>query len=213
MQSGRRHYQVSSLAATVSGVGWHRVRGGRMGTGGGVYGSSSSRQFVLMNNDETPTEPGTGRPKSVRIVCHGRSAPALQLGLGPDLRPAASIQQLQALLNTNAFWGKGRSPGDLRRMLKNSAVCVSAWKGRTLIGFGRATSDAIFRGTIWDVVVESQDVGQGVGRAIVETLLSSKALANCERIYLMTTNSVAFYKKLNFQTSPSQILMIKEKSG
>jgi len=166
-----------------------------------------------MNNDETPTEPGTGRPQSLRIVCHGRSAPALQLGLGPDLRPAASIQQLQALLNTNAFWGKGRSPGDLRRMLRSSAVCVSAWKGRTLIGFGRATSDAIFRGTIWDVVVDSETVGQGIGRTIVETLLASKALASCERVYLMTTNSVEFYKKLGFSTASAQTLMIKEKSG
>lgn len=98
-------------------------------------------------------------------------------------------------------------------MVRNSAVCVTAWRGQKLIGFGRATSDAIFRGTIWDVVVDSQEIGQGIGRAIVEKLLLSRQLATCERIYLMTTNSAEFYKKLGFDQITSQILMIKQKSG
>jgi N-acetylglutamate synthase-like GNAT family acetyltransferase len=166
-----------------------------------------------MNNAKTPAQRGRGSLRSVRIICHGPAARALQLGLDPDLRPAGALQQLQHLLNTNAFWGKGRSLGDLRRMVNNSAVCVTAWKGRQLVGFGRATSDAVFRGTIWDVVVDSEEIGQGIGKSIVKTLLSSKALSTCERIYLMTTNSADFYKKIGFETISSQILMIKEKSG
>jgi N-acetylglutamate synthase-like GNAT family acetyltransferase len=192
--------------------------GGGTGGGGfrverGVYGFSSSWQFVLMNNEEHAAEAGRGGLKSLRIVCHGRSAPALQLGLDPDFRPARAIQQLQQLLNSNAFWGQGRTLDDLRRMVTNSAVCVTAWKGRHLVGFGRATSDGVFRGTIWDVVVDSEDVGQGIGKAIVKTLLKSTALIGCERVYLMTTNSADFYKKLGFQPTTSQILMIKQKSG
>jgi N-acetylglutamate synthase-like GNAT family acetyltransferase len=166
-----------------------------------------------MNNDTKPAQRGRGSLTSVRIICHGPAARALQLGLDPDLRPAGALQQLQHLLNTNAFWGKGRSLGDLRRMVNNSAVCVTAWKGRQLVGFGRATSDAVFRGTIWDVVVDSEEIGQGIGKSIVETLLSSRALSTCERVYLMTTNSADFYKKIGFERIPSQILMIKEKSG
>ncbi|MEB3317052.1 MAG: GNAT family N-acetyltransferase [Cyanobacteriota bacterium] len=120
---------------------------------------------------------------------------------------------MQQLFNTNAFWGQGRTLDDLRRMVTNSAVCVTAWKGRHLVGFGRATSDGIFRGTIWDVVVDADAVGQGIGKAIVNTLLQSTALERCERVYLMTTNSAEFYKKLGFQATESQILMLKEKSG
>jgi N-acetylglutamate synthase-like GNAT family acetyltransferase len=166
-----------------------------------------------MTNEEQAGETGRGGLKSVRIVCHGRSAPALQLGLDPDLRPANAIEQLQQLLNSNAFWGQGRSLADLRRMVNNSALCVTAWKGRHLIGFGRATSDGVFRGTIWDVVVAAEEIGQGIGKTIVETLLASSALASCERIYLMTTNSADFYKKLGFHANETQVLMIKEKSG
>ncbi|MFN9645646.1 MAG: GNAT family N-acetyltransferase [Cyanobacteriota bacterium] len=149
----------------------------------------------------------------MRIVCHRRSAPALQLGLDPCLRPCGAIQQLQQLLNGNAFWGQGRSLEDLRRMVRESAVCVSAWRGRQLIGFGRATSDGVFRGTIWDVVVDAEEIGQGIGRTLVATLLESTALAGCERVYLMTTNSADFYRKLGFETNSTQLLMIKTKSG
>jgi N-acetylglutamate synthase-like GNAT family acetyltransferase len=35
----------------------------------------------------------------------------------------------------------------------------------------------------------------------------------CERVYLMTTNSADFYKKLGFEENSTQILMIKTKSG
>ncbi len=166
-----------------------------------------------MSNAEQPAEAGRDGLNSVRIVCHGRSAPALRLGLDPDLRPAGAIRQLQDLLNSNAFWGQGRSLNDLRRMVRQSAVCVTAWRGRQLIGFGRATSDSVFRGTIWDVVVASEENGQGIGRSIVATLLASAALVDCERVYLMTTNSADFYKKLGFESNISQVLMIKTKSG
>jgi len=150
---------------------------------------------------------------SVRLLVHGPGAMALRLGLGPDLRPVQAIQQLQHLMNGNAFWAQDRPLHHLRRMVKNSAVCVTAWRGRTLVGFGRATSDGIFRATIWDLVVDSEVAGRGVGRSVVERLMESSALAPCERIYLMTTNSSGFYKKMGFQINQSQVLMIKKKSG
>ena len=166
-----------------------------------------------MSNQKESTEHREGFGEVVRLVRHGHGATALRLGLGPDLRPAESLKQLQRLFNSNAFWAKGRSLEDLGQMVKKSAVCVTAWQGRTLVGFGRATSDGVYRGTLWDLVVDSRLTGRGVGRSILVTLLSSRALAPCERVYLMTTNSAEFYKKMGFQINQSQILMIKEKSG
>jgi ribosomal protein S18 acetylase RimI-like enzyme len=124
-----------------------------------------------------------------------------------------ALQQLQHLFSGNAFWANGRSLADLGQMLKHSDVCVTAWTGTKLVGFGRATSDTIYRGTIWDLVVDAQVMGRGIGRSILETLLASKALDSCERVYLMTTNSAEFYKKMGFKPNASQVLMIKSKSG
>lgn len=149
----------------------------------------------------------------LQLVRHGPGARALRLGLGPDLRPIGSLRQLQELLNGNAFWAQGRSREDLGRMLRNSAVCVTAWQGQRLVGFGRATSDGVYRGTIWDLVVDAGQMGRGIGRSILQCLLESHTLAACERVYLMTTNSAAFYQKMGFQLNSSQTLMMREKSG
>ena len=149
----------------------------------------------------------------MRLVVHGPGARALRLGLGPDLRPTQAIRQLQHLMNGNAFWARERPMQHLRRMVKNSTVCVTAWQSTTLVGFGRATSDGIYRATIWDLVVDSDVAGQGLGRAVLERLMESRALNACERVYLMTTNSAGFYEKMGFGINQSQVLMIKEKSG
>lgn len=156
---------------------------------------------------------GQNADRPVRFVRHGPGARALRFGLGPDLRPARAIEQLQALMDSHAFWAQGRSLEDLNVMVRNSAICVTAWKGQRLVGFGRATSDGVYRGTIWDLVVDSEVGGQGIGRSLLHTLMGSKAMASCERVYLMTTNSAGFYEKMGFRVNPSQILMIKDKSG
>jgi N-acetylglutamate synthase-like GNAT family acetyltransferase len=166
-----------------------------------------------MGHHKQSIEPPEGQEESLRLVHHGAGARAFRLGLGPDLKPADALKQLQQLMNTNAFWAQGRSLEDLRRMVKNSAVCITAWRGNTLVGFGRATSDRIYRGTIWDLVVDARMTGQGVGRSVLEALLRSKALQSCERVYLMTTNSSGFYEKMGFEINRTQLLMIKMKSG
>lgn len=168
---------------------------------------------AVMSDSKETTEPLQACRRSLKIIRHSRGARGFRLGLGPDFRPVKALLQLQRLLDANAFWARGRSMGDLKHMLQHSAVCVTAWTGNRLVGFGRATGDGVYRGTIWDLVVEGDFSGQGVGGAVVEALLASPALAGCERVYLMTTNSAGFYKKMGFAINQSQVLMIRDKSG
>ena len=97
-------------------------------------------------------------------------------------------------------------------MLIGSQAAVSAWLGSELVGFGRATSDGVFRAVLWDVVVGNDYQGRGLGRRIVEALLQDPALQGVERTYLMTTNSAGFYVQLGFTTVDSQLLMLKERN-
>ncbi|WP_399235215.1 GNAT family N-acetyltransferase [Synechococcus sp. CS-1325] len=121
---------------------------------------------------------------------------------------------LKRLLDNHSFWAQARSRADLNRMLVGSQAVVSAWSNRQLIGFGRATSDGIYRAVLWDVVVSGDHQGQGVGRRIVEALLSRPAVAGVERVYLMTTNSAGFYQQLGFQGSETQhLLLLQRVSG
>lgn len=148
----------------------------------------------------------------IHILRHGPGVPALRLGLGPGWRPSQSLDQLQHLFIDNSFWAAGRSQRDLRRMLRGSEAAVSAWQGQRLVGFGRATSDGIYRAVLWDVVVIQDLEGQGLGRQIVETLLVAEPVASAERVYLMTTKSKGFYERLGFEEVMTQKLMLKSRS-
>jgi ribosomal protein S18 acetylase RimI-like enzyme len=140
----------------------------------------------------------------IRLIRHRCSG--LRLRCGPG-----QLRQLQDLLDAHSFWAQGRSPAQLRRMLRGSRAVVSAWRGNRLVGFGRASSDGVFRAVLWDVVVAGDEQGRGLGRRLVEALLAAPALAEVERVYLMTTNSAGFYEQLGFGLGSSQRLMVRQR--
>ena len=132
------------------------------------------------------------------------------MGLGPNLRPTRGLLKLRLLLNKHAFWAQGRSRQQLREMLKGSQVVVSLWRGKRMVGFGRASSDGIYRAVLWDVVVAGDLQGRGLGRRVVEALLASPRLREVERVYLMTTNSTGFYEQMGFKTVANQHLLMRK---
>jgi ribosomal protein S18 acetylase RimI-like enzyme len=132
----------------------------------------------------------------IRLICHSGRCWRLPL-------PA-----LQQLLQKHSFWAQERTGTDLRRMLRGSQAVVSLWEGKQLLGFGRASSDGVYRAVLWDVVVADSHQGLGHGRALVEALLKHPALARVERVYLMTTHQRGFYEQLGFQAAEQQQLML-----
>jgi len=146
----------------------------------------------------------------IKLIHHASGAPGLRLlGLGPGLRPSRGLLKLKRLLDQYAFWASGRSNKEIRRFLAGSTVVVSLWRGKRIVGFGRATSDGIYRAVLWDVVVAGDLQGLGLGRQVVEALLEAPSIAKVERIYLMTTNSAEFYRQLGFKNVNNQNLLIK----
>lgn len=141
--------------------------------------------------------------QSYRLITHGPLALRLRWRLGA----------LQALLDEHSFWAAGRSQAELAQMLRHSQAIVSGWQGRQLVGFGRATSDGVFRAVLWDVVVARGHQGEGLGRSIVEALLRCPAVERAERVYLMTTTGEGFYERLGFSRVASQSLMQKRQES
>ena len=85
----------------------------------------------------------------IRLVHHAPGAPGLRcLGLGPNFIPARALLKLQRLFDRHAFWARGRSFTQLRRLLAGSDAVVSVWRGKRLVGFGRATSDGFSRAVL-----------------------------------------------------------------
>ena len=151
--------------------------------------------------------------KRISLVKHAATAPGLRLlGIGPKLKPTNGLLKLQSFLNENTFWARDRNKQQICKMLSHSAVVISLWEQNRLIGFGRATSDLVFRAVLWDVVIASDYQGLGMGKLIIEALLTNKKINSVERIYLMTTNSSEFYKQLGFKINHKQSLLFLNRS-
>ncbi len=147
--------------------------------------------------------------KDISVIKHASSAPGLRLmGLGPAFKPVKGLEKLQVLFNKNTLWAKDRTIDQIKRMLANSNVIITLWDKKNLVGFGRATTDQIYRAVLWDIVVSKDLQGVGLGKIIVEELLKDKRISSVEKVYLMTTNRKDFYKQLGFKVHTNQSLML-----
>ena len=149
--------------------------------------------------------------KPVFLVKHSKGAPGLRLfGLGPNLKPTKGLFKLQQFLHRNTFWAKNRTINDLKKCLNNSDVIISIWSNNEPVGFGRALSDGVYRGVLWDIVIDKDHQGNGYGKLILKKLLNSKKIKNTQKIYLMTTNKKLFYCQEDFEEVISQNLLVHE---
>jgi len=149
--------------------------------------------------------------KEISLINHFKGAIGLRIfGLGPNLKPTNGLKKLQRLLDRNAFWAKDRTIDDLKKCLANSDVIVSLWVGNEIVGFGRALTDGIYRGVLWDMVIDQNYQGKGFGTLILKKLLTSKKIKNTKKLYLMTTNKKNFYSQFNFKEVTSQDLLIRK---
>ena len=149
--------------------------------------------------------------EKVFLIKHSKGAIGLRMfGIGPNFKPNKGLLKLKKFLNRNAFWAKDRTIHDLKKCLANSDVVVSIWVSNEIVGFGRALSDGIYRGVLWDIVIDNDHQGKGFGKLIVKNLLGSKKIKNTEKVYLMTTNKKLFYSQIDFKEVTSQNLLIRE---
>tara|TARA_Y100000814_G_C12315616_1_gene396533 strand:+ start:668 stop:1153 length:486 start_codon:yes stop_codon:yes gene_type:complete len=148
------------------------------------------------------------------LIEHAKGAPGLRLlGIGPGFRPLNGVTQLSKLFHKNTSWAQNRSNQQIQKMLSTSKVIVSAWHKNILIGFGRATTDEVFRSVLWDIVVDKKYEHQGVGGKIVSSIIKNPCISVAERIYIMTTHCENFYLKMNFKVESEQKLMIIKKEN
>lgn len=124
-----------------------------------------------------------------------------------------NLNQLQELFNVGAFWAKERNMKDMSIAIANSNPVVTVWDNQRLIGFARATSDGIYRAGIWDVVIHPDYQGCGLGRKLVETVLTHPIVNKVERVYLTTTNQQSFYERIGFKTNGTTTMVLYNDSS
>ncbi|MBB5349591.1 GNAT family N-acetyltransferase [Desulfoprunum benzoelyticum] len=78
-----------------------------------------------------------------------------------------------------------------------SHTTIFAWHNGRLIGFGRAISDGVYQAAIYDVAVNPEYQGKGVGTVIIKTM--QDRLPNCNLILYASPGREGFYQTLNFR--------------
>jgi N-acetylglutamate synthase-like GNAT family acetyltransferase len=125
-----------------------------------------------------------------------------------DTLSTTDLIQLRDLFQKAAFWACDRPLEDMAVAIAHSHPVVTAWDQEHLIGFARATSDGIYRATIWDVVIHPDYQGAGLGRKLVETVLGHPHMHRVERVYLMTTHQQRFYERIGFQENQTTTMVL-----
>ncbi|MBH8554391.1 GNAT family N-acetyltransferase [Nostocaceae cyanobacterium CENA357] len=97
----------------------------------------------------------------------------------------------------NSYWAKGLTFEVLQTSIQNSLV-FGLYKGKQQIGFARLTTDYATFAYVADVFVLEPFRGQGLGKWLIETIVSYPELQGLRRWLLATQDAHELYRKFGF---------------
>lgn len=101
-------------------------------------------------------------------------------------------------LFSQTTWAKDRNEKDINVLIQNLTVYVSIRHNNQLIGFGRATTDRIYRALIDDIIVDEPYRKEGIGKMIMNSLLEQ--LNSVEEMFLNTREGLkTYYEQFGFE--------------
>jgi len=134
-----------------------------------------------------------------------REGPELELVVSNDYRFVENLSGKQAQelhqLFQREWWTRGRELSAVHAMLANSELSVGAVErsSEKLVGYARVLSDQVFKALILDVIVVEAHRGRGLGKQLMDYIVSHPKLAEVKHIELYCLpEMVPFYKKWNF---------------
>jgi GNAT superfamily N-acetyltransferase len=104
---------------------------------------------------------------------------------------------------TGAYWAAKR-PSELTVRAFGHSLCLGIYApDGAQAGFGRAVTDYALRAHLADFYVDPSKRGLGLGKALVETVLTHPELATVGVWTLTTSDAQALYFRYGFRASPS----------
>lgn len=101
-------------------------------------------------------------------------------------------------LSCESYWAQ-RVPRAIVEMSVRSSLCFGAYTGTgAQVGFARAVTDYATFAWLCDVFVLEGHRGHGLGKALVQTMLSHPRLQTLRRINLATQDAHGLYAQFGF---------------
>jgi GNAT superfamily N-acetyltransferase len=108
------------------------------------------------------------------------------------------VDAVWAFLSAHAYWGRWRTPDDLRRQIANAWRVIGCYDtAGTLVGFARAWSDGVASAYLADVFVLPEHRGRGLGSAIVRAMVEGGPGRDF-RWMLHTADAHGLYRRYGF---------------
>lgn len=114
-------------------------------------------------------------------------------------------EQLQPFLSEQGWAERVKDFNRFRTMIEGAALTVVAVDGDRIVGFARALCDGATNAYISTVAVAPDRRGQGIGRQLVERLMSGDTDGRITWVLRARPDSVGFWSRLGF--TPSSISM------
>lgn len=128
-----------------------------------------------------------------------------------DLTKEDAVHVLK--LYQQAWWTKERTLESTISVLAGSTHSVGVFRNNSeLIGFGRVLTDGVEKATLYDIIIDEQYKGQGLGKMLVEQLMNAPSCRNVQHIELYCKEEmIPFYQKMGFFDISTQVKLLRHK--
>ena len=125
-----------------------------------------------------------------------------------SVEDASDVYQLYR----QAWWADTRTLERTEKVLEGSSMSLGLYDGPKLIAFARIVTDYICKGTIYDVVVDSEYRNRKIGKLLMDTLVDHERLLGVEHLELYCLPEMApFYQKLGYHELIPEVMLLRLK--
>ena len=114
-------------------------------------------------------------------------------------RSRLDIDAIHRFLSTEAYWAKNRTFEQTKTAIENS-ICFGVFWGEKQTGFARVVTDKATFAYIGDVFILDEFRGRGLGKTLMEAMLSHPELQGLRRWVLATKDAHGLYEQFGFSS-------------
>ncbi|WP_461533981.1 GNAT family N-acetyltransferase [Sinomicrobium sp.] len=121
-----------------------------------------------------------------------------------------NLDLIEDFLARQSYWAKGRKRKTIEKSIAHS-LCFGVYdhEGQQL-GFGRVVTDYSVFAWIMDVFIIPGHRKNGLGRMLLENIISHPELSEIEKWGLKTLDAHGLYKKFGFHTTTQSELIMEK---
>jgi len=107
------------------------------------------------------------------------------------------LEMIHRFLSEKSYWARKRALEQTKTAIENS-ICFGLYEGRRQIGFARVVTDKATFAYLGDVFVLDGFRGEGLGKWLMETVISHPGIQGLRRWVLATRDAHGLYEQFGF---------------